>query len=284
MQHETATVGPDPATEKLGLWTVVTLIFVISWPSVLPQIVASWKGAAAVPGWMKLLQFLLVAPGLVAIAAAAANGGWPGAKSLLMRIVRWRASSALYAAVLLGPPAVVWLASWISSELGFMTRNVMNVSGIAAAFIPSFLMYFVLNTEELAWRGYVLPRMQARWSPLKASLILGVIWTFFHAPYFLMKGGHPGGVTPLLFVVMVMSLTVVMTHIFNASAGSVLLPHLFHQSVNAWVEAIPFLPRFAESRWPLIIAVGALSLIALTLLFRPDMRRKLSATVPQPAS
>jgi hypothetical protein len=217
---ETATAGPDPGTERLGLWWVVALIFAISWPSVVPQILASWKGVAAVPAWAKLLQLLLVAPGIVAVSAAGVNGGWPAAKGLLKRLVRWRAPAALYAGVLL------------------------------------------------------LPRMQARWSPRQASLILGIVWTLFHSPYFLMKGGHPGGFTPLLFVLTVVPMTIVLTFVFNASGGSVLLPHLLHQSFNAWAEAIPYLPRFAGSRWPVTMTAMVLIAAAAVVIGQPSMRRR----------
>lgn len=271
---ETATAGPDPASERLGLWWVVALIFAISWPSVVPQILASWKGAAAVPAWAKLLQLLLVAPGIVAVAAAAVNGGWPAARGLLKRVVRWRAPAALYAGVLLGPPLVLWLSAWLSHALGFVARDVTDFPRILSAFGPTFLAYLILNNEELAWRGYVLPRMQARWSPRQASLILGVVWTLFHSPYFLMKGGHPGGFTPLLFVLTVVPLTVLLTGVFNLSGGSVLLPHLLHQSFNAWAEAIPYLPRFAGSRWPVTMTAIVLIAAAAVVLGRPSMRRR----------
>ncbi|MFO1507280.1 MAG: hypothetical protein U1F23_09490 [Lysobacterales bacterium] len=37
--------------------------------------------------------------------------------------------------------------------------------------------------------------------------------------------------------------SVLLTRTFNAAAGSVLLPHLLHQSINSWGEALPFLLR-----------------------------------------
>jgi hypothetical protein len=250
---------------------VVALIFALSWPSVVPQILASWRGAAAVPGWVKLLQVLLVAPGLVAVAAAAVNGGWPGARDLLRRLLRWRAPAALWAGALLGPPLVIWASSAAAHVLGRLDRDVTAFPRFAAAFLPTFLVYLLLNTEELAWRGYVLPRMQARWTPLRATLVLGALWTVFHAPYFFMKGGHPGGTTPLLFVLTVIPVALVLTSLFNGSGGSVLLPHLFHQSVNAWAEAIPFLPRFAGSHWPMAISAAVLLALGAWLATRPSL-------------
>lgn len=265
----------DGRGERFGLVAVVVVVFALSWLSTIPQIWASWRGAAAVPGWAKLLQIFLIAPGLVAIAAAWINGGRAAGFALLKRLVRWRVSWRLYAAALLGPPLLMIGSIAISNALGLTAITVPPAGDVLAAFVPTFLVYLVLNTEELAWRGYVLPRMQARWTPLTASLVLGVVWTLFHSPYFLMKGGHPGGFTPILFVLTLMPMTIVQTRLFNAAAGSVLLPHLFHQSINAWAEAVPALPRFAHSTAP--AAISALLLIAtaaVVAVWSPAMWRR----------
>lgn len=267
----------DPRGERMPLAIVVIAIFAISWLSTVPQIWASWQGAAAVPGWAKALQVFLVAPGLVALAAAAINGGRAGCADLLRRLVRWRASAWLYAAVLLGPPALMLAALALTQACGVEVKW-PSAADALTAFVPTFLVYLVLNTEELAWRGYVLPRMQWRWSPLVASLVLGVVWILFHAPYFFMKGGHPGGFTPALFVLTLLPMTVLQTRFFNASAGSVLLPHLFHQSINAWAEALPVLPRFAHGELPAwIVAVGLIIAAFIAAVLPPPMTRRREA-------
>ncbi len=264
-----------PTRDRIPLPIVIVLIFVISWPSTVPQIVASWQGAQAVPGWMRWLQLLLIAPGLVALWAAWMNGGRAGFVHLLRRIVRWRASLAVYAAVLLGPPVVVFASLFASNLLGYTQVAMPDAGTILAAFLPTFLVYLLLNTEELAWRGYVLPRMQRRWSPLVAALVLGIIWIAFHTPYFFMRGGHPGGWTPALFVLVLLPVSILLARTFNATGGSVLLCHLLHQSINAWAEAVPFLPRFAHSHAPVAISAAIVIVIGLiAVAIRPPMWRR----------
>jgi CAAX protease family protein len=55
--------------------------------------------------------------------------------------------------------------------------------------IPLALSVFFLGPfpEEFGWRGYMLDRLQSRWSALKSSLILGVIWASWHWPLFFIK-------------------------------------------------------------------------------------------------
>jgi membrane protease YdiL (CAAX protease family) len=268
LRDDSATIA-DPSRDRVRLGVVIVAVFALSWLSTIPQIWASWQGAAAVPGWAKLLQIFLVAPGLVALAAAWINGGRRACMDLLRRLFRWRAAWWLYAVVLLGPPALM-VGSITIANAFFGTAIAMPSAGDAlAAFVPTFLVYLVLNTEELCWRGYVLPRMQWRWNPLAASLLLGVVWTLFHAPYFAMKGGHPGGFTPILFVLTLLPMSILQTRFFNAAAGSVLLPHLFHQSINAWAEAVPALPRFSHTTVPLAISAALLIAAAVVAALWP---------------
>ncbi|MGC9333827.1 MAG: CPBP family glutamic-type intramembrane protease [Anaerolineae bacterium] len=46
-------------------------------------------------------------------------------------------------------------------------------------FVPFalFILAFGPLPEELAWRGYALDGLQAKWTALTSSVILGVAWT-----------------------------------------------------------------------------------------------------------
>ncbi|NLN86173.1 MAG: CPBP family intramembrane metalloprotease [Syntrophomonadaceae bacterium] len=46
--------------------------------------------------------------------------------------------------------------------------------------------------EEFGWRGYALPKLQAKYSPLKSSLILGFMWAVWHCPQFLVPHEKTG--------------------------------------------------------------------------------------------
>jgi CAAX protease family protein len=58
-----------------------------------------------------------------------------------------------------------------------------------AAFLPTLLFCLLINggPEEPAWRGSALPRLQERFSPVKATLVLGTIWGLWHLPLLLVE-------------------------------------------------------------------------------------------------
>lgn len=97
--------------------------------------------------------------------------------------------------------------------------------------------------EELGWRGFALPRMQAQRSAFSASLMLGLIWGLWHIPLYFVSGtgqaetiaGGGSGAAPMLigaFVVWTMGLSVLFTWLFNVTRGSLIVAILFHASVN----------------------------------------------------
>ena len=55
--------------------------------------------------------------------------------------------------------------------------------------IPLFLQAFVSSGmgEEFGWRGYALPRFQAKWNALVSSIVLGLIWAFWHIHAFFIQ-------------------------------------------------------------------------------------------------
>jgi uncharacterized protein len=105
----------------------------------------------------------------------------------------------------------------------------------------------------------------ARHDRWRASLILGGLLGVFHLPLFLIKGGHPAGHPLLGYLLLVAALTVVFNWLFFNTKGSLLLAHLFHQTVNGWAETIPFYPRATGTLTPFVVTVSLLVLAALLI-------------------
>ena len=102
----------------------------------------------------------------------------------------------------------------------------MSPAGAAIYFVTFGLVVWV--TEELAWRGFALPRLQAGRSALTASLILGLLWGLWHTPLFLIAGTAQTTWPYLGFVLFTVAYSVLMTWMYNHTRGSVLLASLFH--------------------------------------------------------
>lgn len=100
-----------------------------------------------------------------------------------------------------------------------------------------FMLLFGPLPEEMAWRGYALDGLQARWNALSASLILGAAWTLWHLPLFLIEGSYQHGLgvgTQQFWLYMLDKLpqSIVMTWIYNNNRRSTATAVLFHFMVN----------------------------------------------------
>ncbi len=87
--------------------------------------------------------------------------------------------------------------------------------------------------EELGWRGYALNELQKKVSPLKAALMIGVLWGFWHTPLWFFSGyvGLELLQYSILFMIAVLGISVIMTVFYNLN-HNLIVPILIHQSFN----------------------------------------------------
>jgi hypothetical protein len=73
-------------------------------------------------------------------------------------------------------------------------------------------------------------------------LILGAIWGVWHVPAFLLSGTPQSAWSFGPFFIGVLAISVILTPIFNAARGSLLIAALFHFQINgpAWPDAQPW--------------------------------------------
>jgi membrane protease YdiL (CAAX protease family) len=139
--------------------------------------------------------------------------GW--IRSLLV----WRVNLGYYALALLFPVAIYAVINLVLAALG-QTLDVTLLAVVAPGYLGTFFMVATVGGgfEEPGWRGFALPRLQERRSPLVATLLLGLAWGVWHIPLY----GPAGFVVPLI-------LAFFYTWLYNRT-GSVLLCLLLHAS------------------------------------------------------
>ena len=169
-------------------------------------------------------------PFVAAIVIAALSGGKSELKTLFARLVRARVGWQYYAFIF-GLPVVICLAAVAIVLPVFGLRPVLpavdKFRELPERFI--FILLFIGLGEEPGWRGFALPQLQKNHSPLIASLILAPLWALWHLP--LMGNEFPWPIVPA-FLLSLFGATFLLTWLFNRTNGSVLLPMLFHATVN----------------------------------------------------
>jgi membrane protease YdiL (CAAX protease family) len=116
--------------------------------------------------------------------------------------------------------------------------------------VISFVLLFLVNSEELVWRGSLLPRLQARWSALGASLFIGVFEGIFHLPLFFQPGSDQAAAGLPVFVIGSIAGAIVFSWLFNNTRGSLLLVQLFHIFANSWITLFAAAPADnVASQW-----------------------------------
>ena len=231
-----------------------------------------------VPGGLALWSML---PGTLTVAAA--TGGWPAVRDLARRVTRWRVELRWYA-VALGLP---WLLALTGTGLllaigGSAQFGAVMSSGEALSYFLIGIPLFTL-TEELAWRGFALPRLQAVLPALPASLLLGVIWALWHIPTFLLPSQAVSAVPYVGFALFVLAQSVLTTWLFNRTGGSVLLAGLFHAASDAVYAGSGAIGGDGRLFW-LVTALGCVAAAAVVLVEGPaTLVGRGRAVVPEPA-
>jgi uncharacterized protein len=174
-------------------------------------------------------------PFLAALVVLALTEGTSGVGRLVRRMVRWRVGLRWYAVALLLPILVTLTAAALNVFLlGAQPTSSVAELGGWSTFLQTFFLWLLIpglsgTWEEPGFRGYALPRLQVGRSALLASLILGVLWAFWHLPF--VATGEDIWVDAFLFPII---WSPVYAWLFHNASGSVLIVMLFHNMNNTF--------------------------------------------------
>lgn len=226
----------DPTQTDAPPGTIVRFVaitFLLSWGVFLPVAF----GLVPVERILPLATLSIVGPSVAALVLTWRAGGRSGVRQLLARLIRVRVPLRWYAAALL--PVGLGLIGWwllrttagagplgqFGGDLGTLPLPV-----IVALFLISSIGSGALG-EELGWRGYALPRLQAHFDAFGSSLILGTVWAVWHLPLFAFTDAG-STISFGWYLPRVVAISVLLTWVFNHTRGSVLHAVLLHGAAN----------------------------------------------------
>lgn len=159
------------------------------------------------------------------------NARRSGIKELLMRAFDVEFKKIWLLPVLFLMPAIVGL-SLLLSVLSGDAKPAIEAFSQPLTIIPAFFYMLFLGgpvAEEFGWRGYALGRLQARYSALLSSILLGIVWGLWHLPLFFIEDQEIYRNVPIPgFILGTIFLSILFTRIYNNTNGSILAVLLFH--------------------------------------------------------
>jgi hypothetical protein len=196
---------------------------------------------------------------VIGIAMTAFYDRGPGLRRLVTRLLPWRAHPHWYLIVFGGyglVTAAAWQAArWFGAGPASLPGPRAMLVGVALALATDVGPL----GEEFGWRGFALPRLLDRWTPVQASVILGAIHALWHVPLFFIPAMPQNHLSYPLFAVGVVSIAVIDTWLYLRSGANLLLAILVHLMANycGGILGAPALPFFFAAE-----GVAALAIIA----------------------
>lgn len=246
------------------LWWIALLV-------VLTAAAIGWLRATGVDPERDFSPAILLAgyaPLLATLIVTARRSGW---RPVLARLSHWRVPIGWYLLVVLAPLVLVIAADAGYLVVGGQPRSAWlaapALSAVGAAVGP---MISGAVGEEIGWRGFLQPRLQRTWSPLVASLAIGLLWASWHQWVLLAPGGSVVPLDIAAGYLRLVSTAVVYGWLYNTtrSLPLVMVAHAGHNL------AVTIVPAPADPTWHLLLAIAYLIVAVLVMLrWRGDGRR-----------
>jgi hypothetical protein len=236
------------------------------------------------PGWLMLPMLLgTYAPTVAAILMTRILEGKPGVKKLLAKFLVWRVGFRWWLATFLLVPVLILAAMGIYVLQGGALGRFDPSQWYVVLLGPIFALPLFLG-EELGWRGYALPRLQQKYSALWSSVIVGVLWVFWHTPAFWFSEGTAISGQPVTlfavgwYLIFMIGISILHTFVYNNTKGSVLLAILFH-GMYTGPNVFPLFPDISSDalnqtvKW-IIIPVWVTAVLVIALFGAARLSRR----------
>ncbi len=255
---------PQVSVKELTLFFAVTLIASFAYV-ILSGYVESGVGSEAATTWYREKALVIIwAPLTFALLMSMLFRGKAGLALIASRFDPRGISLRWWLTALLLPIVVHVIPVYLSG--GFAERT---ASEFSLVWMDAFaLLFVVMIGEELGWRGYALPALQARFTPFVASLILGGLWASWHYPVWFGLGYGPAGDVgiAIAFILInsvgIIAMALIFTWLVNNTNACILLAMLYHGSNNATLR----LYGSADATTPFLVSTGVVILVAAAIV------------------
>ncbi len=255
------------------------LTFLLSWTLWLPIGLLAPKLflLTAIPG--------MWAPTISAILLTGLAEGKAGIRVFLGRLLKWRVGFKWYLVVLFGTAVTAYAAVGINLLFGGDIPEISLPVGAPreAWFIVLPIVFFVNIffggplAEDIGWRGYILPKLKEHTNALYASLLIGVAWVLWHIPFFIFPEGYSavGSIPFVWFALMTIAWSVLFAWVY-VNTESILMPVLFHASINTTLGSLGVLGQSSGDLLPVILntIITWLAVTIVIIRLGKDLKRK----------
>jgi membrane protease YdiL (CAAX protease family) len=255
--------APSTVLRRHPVATFFVSTYVVAWALWLPLVILQNRMPSAPDLVLRVLGSS--APSALAIILVARLHGRAEVRRLLRRLVKGRVNIGWYLAII-ALTALAVVAVWVSTLFGAPAPALaLTIPGVVSLLLFSIFPGSATG-EELGWRGFALPRLQARRSALAASLIVGAVWGAYHLPLFLLGSPTRPFALFLPFALSCVIMSIFYTWMYNGTGGSLLIAVLLHAATNLPLTIVyaPLQERVLPAYWLYVamLALAAAGLIA----------------------
>ena len=126
---------------------------------------------------------------------------------------------------------ILWTVPYVVVNLFIDKYKLLSSPLIFLSWITP-IMILGGGLEEIGWRGFLLPKLLNKYSYIKSSIIVGVIWSIWHLPLWFVVGSPQQNIEFIPFSLSCLASSFVLTSIYIKSQ-SIWLCILFHALDNA---------------------------------------------------
>lgn len=201
-------------------------------------------------------------PSILALVFTAINKGKKGVYELFIKQTIKKTRIKWLLLSLIGIPLVGSLA--MLTSLNF---DISKFSLRTYQLMPQIVVIILIALgEEYGWRGFLLPRLMNKLNLFYSSIILGLIWGFWHLPAYLIGKGVPLQMNFMVFLLWVILGTLFISWIYYYTK-SVLTSILAHIGANAAFNYLLILPEFTGSMNTFWVFILYLSIIMMIVFY-----------------